>query len=663
MAVVFTATPNPVPFTQAQVAGKARKTVSLSWGTGNPAVSASVYRSANAAPESVLPGAANKPASTGTVTNDLGFSDTVVYTLRDTAKRSLAQVTVRTALSIPAPPVPPSSPAQDIRDVRVVARGDVIWLRFGTGLPSSPWVELIDASTNALAGYWARPGIGTTHSMMFDGIGSPLRQGHEYRFRIVAERSATVDPRTNPQLSGRIFTGTRRAVVRFGGASLAAHGQGSVFGFDYSFYAAAGDVDAWTVGGHRTLADPMPAGGSIFCDEQIAIEPAGRTLWASLTVQHRNSGSWWKWTPFASDLTQEPRTPPPQGFSGWASESEDVQRAVIYLECHPSLLPGPDPGPLLPLTESHTYTLGNPNAFEAYEAALFVDITLTDGRWNFDGWSPHDMRLYRFSHAVVTQLRPGLVVALLGGRAMSTTLALAPSGHLAVTREKRAHASHSVATTSAQLVPGTIRAAAAITADDGSGHVAGIDDSGRVYWTSLDDTDPAWTDLGLEEATAVTLVAGADVVHVLAITADGRLRHAVAGANAHWSELSDGVRSCATVGSDGASPAVVAVFADGAVRHRDLSEVGAGEGAWTELGMTAPGDVAVARHDDGSLSVLVLADDGPVALLGWPGYPHPDAALGWERLGDYADLARGVAAADSSEPELGLPSEIEADHR
>ena len=220
------------------------------------------------------------------------------------------------------------------------------------------------------------------------------------------------------------------------------------------------------------------------------------------------------------------------------------------MECHPSLRPGPDPGPLLPLAESHRYTLGNPNAFEAYEADLFVDVTLTDGRWNFDGWSPEHMRLYRFSHAVVTQLRPGLVVALHGSRAESTTLALAPSGHLAVTREKKAHAAHSVATTSAQLVPGTIRAAAAIAADDGSVHVTGIDDSGRVHWASLADTDPAWTDLGLEEVTAVTLAAGADVVHVLAITADGRLRHAVAGADAHWSELGDGVRSCATIGSD-----------------------------------------------------------------------------------------------------------------
>ena len=301
--------------------------------------------------------------------------------------------------------------------------------------------------------------------------------------------------------------------------------------------------------------------------------------------------------------------------------------------------------------ESHTYTLGNPNAFEAYEAALFVDVTLTDGRWNFDGWSPQDMRLYRLSHAAVTQLRPGLVVALLGGRAMSTTLALAPTGHLAVTREKKAQP-HSVATTSAQLVLGTIRTAAAIAAADGSGHVVGIDDGGRVHWTSLADTDPAWTDLGLEETTEVTLAAGADVVHVLAITADGRLRHAVAGAGAQWSELGDGVRSCATIESDGAAPAVIAVFADGAVRHRGLSADGADEGTWTELGMTASGDMAVARHDDGSLSVLVLADDGPVALMGWPEYPHPDRALGWERLGDYADLARGAAAADASEPEL-----------
>ena len=404
----------------------------------------------------------------------------------------------------------------------------------------------------------------------------------------------------------------------------------------------------------------MPAGGSIFCDEQIAIDPAGRTLWASLTVQHLNPSSWWEMTPFATDLTHEPSTPPPQGISGWGREAEVVERSVIYLECHPSLRPGPDPRPLLPLTETHTYTLGNPNAFEAYEAALIVDVTLTDGRWNFEGWSPDDMRFYRFTHDVVTQLRPGVVAALHGGRAKSTTLALAPSGHLAVTREKAAHAPHSVATTSAQLVPGTIRAAAAITADDGSGHVAGIDDSGRVHWASLADTDPAWTDLGLEEATEVTLAAGADVVHVLATTTDGRLRHAGAGAGAQWSELGDGVRSCATIGSDDAAPAVVAVFADGAVRHRGLSADG--EGAWTELGMTAPGDVAVARHDDGSLSVLVLADDGPVALLGWPEYPHPDPALRWERLGDYADLARGAAAADSSEPELGLPSEIEADH-
>ena len=105
------------------------------------------------------------------------------------------------------------------------------------------------------------------------------------------------------------------------------------------------------------------------------------------------------------------------------------------------------------------------------------------------------------------------------------------------------------------------------------------------------------------------------------------------------------------------------MFADGAVRHRGLSADAADDGAWTELGTTAPGDVAVARHDDGSLSVLVLADDGPVALLGWPGYPHPDPGLGWERLGDYADLARGAAAADSSEPELGLPSDLEGDHR
>jgi len=657
MAVVLKATPNPVTFTQNEVNSKAHKPTVLTWDTGNAMLQGKLFRAVNGQAEAAVPGMANVLAQKGNLTDTVGYSDTVVYTLRDSANKALATVTVKTALLVPPPP-PPVGPLQQIRDVRIIPRGDCIWVRFDTALPSAPFVQIIDPSSGRMVGLWSRPELKTSHAMMFDGIGEPLKQNQQHYFRIVADKNKPVHAVTNPAMNGSVVTGIRYADVTFGGIGISPklkNGGGPLsFGIPLDVYLAAGDVDRWTVAGRRHLGK-KPEGTSAFLSETFSIVDAGRQVWAFAEVQHVNPSG--VWASFSLDLSDDPFSPPQPGVSSFYDDDEQIGSVTAYYDSHPSLPAGPDWAPVLPKSESHTYQLVNDDFVERYELSVVVSVRLTDGSWTFEGWTPEQMRLYRVSHSTISKFDVSKVAKLLLADGASAKHELSPYGELIVSEAGlRQHEG------APRIVGDRLRHGAVAVGADGVVHVAAVNSEGAVLAAVLDgerDHATQWVELGLRDVVAVASGVGTDgETYVLALGEDRVLRYAVVVAGdvrSSWRDLAERVVSFVPISAVGIQPGAAVVLGDGSVLGVLLDDR---DPQRFDLGSVRHGEIEAAYHrEDGSVSLLVVDEVGGASVFGWSEYPTPPHAPEWQMLGDREALFAGFYADAQAGADLGQPSD------
>lgn len=632
MAVLFSATPNPVDFTQVEVNNKTQKQVTLAWGTGNPQVKARVYRTLSGQAETLVGDPANTLAATGTIKDTLGYVLPVQYTLRDTAKKQVGTpLTVRTVLVVPPPPPPPpTAPPLAIRRVRMLARGDAIWITFRTDAPSAPWVELVDPATGALVAFWARPDVQVAHTMTLTGIGAPLEQGHTYAFRIVADKDRPVNPTSNPVLTGTVVSGTRRVVVYFQGAN-ASSPDGPL-----DLYAAAGDVDAGTIAGRLALGT-YSANTSEFIDHAIVVDRAGPTVWVWLAADYRID-RWY--SVFYADISDQPTVTPQPGE--YESDNDDQITGYLtgYYPANPGLGAGPGWSPMVPTEESHQYDLSWDRVLFPFGASISLDTTVTDGRWNFTGYSDEQMRRYQTLDPFSDTIRSTdggyrNRSAILGTRSARVS----PFGDLVVTVRD-----------TARIVAGPVRAVTGVADPDGALRLIGLRADGELVAARCPvdaPPDPApWRALGLADVRECAVASVHDAMVLVAVRADGEVHHArlTSGPDPRWQLLATGARSATLVdGGESRLPGVIVVDTRGQVRYHELATAQDRSGDGLALGTVAPGGVAASRHADGSVSVLIVADSTSEAhLLGWPDAPSPVHHPNWTSLGPIAAVYAGT---------------------
>ncbi len=585
MAADIVATPNPVEISTWSISQLAPTTVS--WNTGDPAVEGTVWITDDAGTRKFVDhtGKAAVGAS-GSAPARLGPGQQALFALKRTDNPALNLDTVlvvgREKLGLPSgiiDDIRKRMPlVQGITNVRVFPGIESVRIMFRTRQPTTPVIDIKDSVTQALAGaaFPFLQGATTAHDYSF-----PLPQSTDFTFHIFAPVAQGSPTTKAAETSGMFRTGFRNAEVFFDHIFMHTDGDPDGLGDgDFTFDMGVGDIDSASMLGAKQLRASISGGENRPINESVALPGCPVGLWVQVRAIEDDSYT----TPYGG--------PPEVFFAAEGSTWEHHETSAREWETS---------------TVTKWFDLSG-----AGPVAQETSFTLKTDPRHID---------YSLTCRIRMEAREGVVAQPMFTKSAKPKV---PVKSMA-----------------------TMVAGARIAIAGRRTHVVQLAYDGALYHAFGDDQAAGdagpgtaqWQQLSTTLKPPLTLVADADVLHVLAVDDAGVVQHQRTAPGA--TSTKTGAEKGRSLGGPPMSAVVAtlargrielfALGADGAVHYRTLD--GDATTAWTRIGEGIAGSLNAFTTAQGEAGLVARGRNGDAMYLPWSGDSSRAASAGWRSLG------------------------------
>jgi hypothetical protein len=642
----ITASPTIVPV----VVGFLKGTTRITWSTGDN-TRGKVFVSVIGKPGETQVDGGSTGATNGSKDQEINLGETRIFRLRQAIppRAELASVTVTTVRSA-GPPFLAEAEArlarsglfQDIFALKVSPGLDYVDFSFRTSQPTVPIITLTTGAPTAPPGT-----LVTSAFPLFKGdqvlhevrVGNPpsfrLDQDTVYFFKIVAAARRNLPP---AEITGQFITGTQHVDVIFEKITVTRDGDPGGRG-ELTFTFGAGDADTKEELGlpwPPDVEDDLGDGEVAYVNRVIRIPHAPRRLWVGVVGEDDDSY-------YLGPHCTLGRRPSPYGPWTGHAEQEACEQSWVWREFDTF-----DNGELKTGQRNIDFS-------PALQTGFFGVAFVVEGRLRINALAGATLKMRMpgwMPGAVGFALDPGRLVTVAAAAGRADMVSLGPDG--AVYHKTQSADEFPTSRTQWTCLGGQFTGPlTAVASGPDSVSLFVLGHGGEVFYKSHrdgDQPDAEWEKLGGKFAGPVGAVAGPKgQIELFAVATDGTVFYRTVKkdgrASGNWENLGGKVSGLlAPVYTPRTGLSLFALGLDGMILHKSRSgkEWRPGAAKWDSLGGEFRGWITATYSNDGTMLLVVFAEDRTVHVQRWEHYPEEPPSKRWEKMGTIDSILEGL---------------------